>query len=283
MFNISYIAPDKQVDALNYLYEHKCARVLAGGTDLIAKWKKIGHPDMELLDIRNIEGFKEISAFEGWLFIGTAVTMDMVQYSDVIREKYPILAEAAGMVGSVQVRNMATIGGNSCNAAPSADTVLPLIVYDAEAVIVSKNAERRRPLKKFFLGPGKTILQQGELLKGFILPLPAPATYASFVKHSRRAGMDLATVGTAVKLSFEKGVIGDIKIALGAVGPVPIFIEALEQFIGLKLDGDAVERLARISEEQARPITDVRGSKEYRKDMVYEEVRSSLLKIAAAM
>jgi len=238
---------------------------------------------MKLVDIRHIDDFDKISICDGRLFIGAGATIEKVQYSNTVRNNFPILSEAASSVGSVQIRNMATIGGNSCNAAPSADTVLPLIVYDAEAVIVSKIAEKRCPLKKFFLGPGKTILQQGELLKGFILPLPAPATYASFVKHSRRAGMDLATVGTAVKLSFEKGVIGDIKIALGAVGPVPIFIEALEQFIGLKLDGDAVERLARISEEQARPITDVRGSKEYRKDMVYEEVRSSLLKIAAAM
>ena len=95
MFNITYFAPDKLSDALDYLSEHKKVRILAGGTDLIAKWKKIGHPDMDLLDIRNIENFKEISASENRLFIGAGATMDMVQYNDVIQEKFPILAKAA--------------------------------------------------------------------------------------------------------------------------------------------------------------------------------------------
>lgn len=277
MFNITYFAPDKLSDALDYLSEHKEVRILAGGTDLIAKWKKIGHPDMDLLDIRNIENFKEISASENRLFIGAGATMDMVQYNDVIQEKFPILAKAAGMVGSVQVRNMATIGGNSCNAAPSADTVLPLIVYDAEAVIVSKNAEKRCPLKKFFIGPGKTILQQGELLKGFSVPFHAKGSRAAFAKHSRRVGMDLATVGVAVDICLSGDTIVSAKVVLGAVGPIPIFVMGLEGFTGAKINDGVIREIALISADQAMPITDVRGSKEYRKDMVCENVKKCLL------
>ena len=276
MFNVTYFAPNNLSDALDYLSEHKDVRVLAGGTDLIAKWKKIGHPDMDLLDIRNIESFKEISQCENGLFIGAGVTMDTVQYSAVIVEQLPILAEAAGKVGSVQVRNMATIGGNICNAAPSADTVLPLIVYDAEAVIVSKNAEKRCPLKKFFVGPGKTILQQGELLKGVFVPYPAKESGAAFAKHSRRVGMDLATVGVAVDICLSDDTVGYVRVALGAVGPVPIFVKSLEKFTGAKIGDGVIEEIAVISADQAVPITDVRGSREYRKDMVYENVKKCL-------
>lgn len=282
MFNVTYFAPNKLSDALDYLSEHKGARILAGGTDLIAKWKKIGHPDMELLDIRNIENFKEISASESGLFIGAGATMDMIQYNEVILGKFPVLAEAAGKVGSVQVRNMATIGGNSCNAAPSADTVLPLIAYGAEAVIVSKNAEKRCPLKKFFVGPGKTILQQGELLKGFYVPYPSEASGAAFAKHSRRVGMDLATVGVAVNLELKNdGGLEKLTVALGAVGPTPIVVDSFTACIGEKLSEDLILKISEEAASAASPITDVRGSREYRMDMITENIKACLSKIAA--
>ncbi|MBR4401876.1 MAG: FAD binding domain-containing protein [Synergistes sp.] len=281
MFNISYFAPAKLSEALEYLYEHKEAKVLAGGTDLIAKWKKIGHPDMELLDIRNIENFAEISEGKDGLFIGAGAKMAAVQYNSAVNEKFPILAWAASVVGSVQVRNLATIGGNICNAAPSADTVTPLIVYGAEAVIVSKKGERRCLVKDFFTGPGKTVLQSGELLKGFVLPYPEKGSKAAFSKHGRRIGMDLATVGVAVNACVDGGKIKDVKVALGAVGPTPIYVTGLEKFAGAMANEAAAEEIAALAEKQAKPITDVRGTEEYRKDMVYENVRKCLKKAFA--
>ena len=283
MNNIHYVSPKTLEEALLYLSENPGVRVLAGGTDLVAKWKKSGFPDMSLMDIRNIKDFDSISETPEGIFIGAGATMAKVRYSETILSHFPILAEAAGKVGSVQVRNMATIGGNSCNAAPSADTVLPLLVYNAEAVIASKDNERRCPLCEFFLAPGKTVLEHGELLKGFFVPFCSKGVKTAFVKHSRRVGMDLATVGIAVKLNFNDAKeITEIAIALGAVGPRPISVCGLEKYIGKKLSKELILDISKEAAAEASPITDVRGSKEYRSDMLVENIRESISKISGA-
>lgn len=279
MNNIKYFLPKTIEEAVKYLTENSDAKILAGGTDLIVKWKKSGYPDMHLVDIRQIENFKEIVDDKEGFFIGAGATIEQVESSKSIKEVFPILSEAAGKVGSVQVRNLATIGGNSCNAAPSADTVLPMIVYEAEAVIVSELGERRCPIKDFFTGPGKTVMGPGEMLKGFVLPRPADGTTASFAKHSRRTGMDLATVGVAVKVCFKDAEkkSGDVTIALGAVGPVPIFVKGLEKFSGADLTLAAVrDEIAKYTCKQASPITDVRGTKEYRNEMIEHNIKDCI-------
>lgn len=281
MNNIKYFLPKTLEDAVKYLAENNDAKVLAGGTDLIVKWKKTGWPDMHLVDIRGIENFKEIKDIPEGMFIGAGASIEQVESCEKIKKEYPILSEAAGKVGSVQVRNLATIGGNSCNAAPSADTVLPMIVYGAEAVIVSVSGERRCPIKDFFTGPGKTVMGPGEMLKGFVLPKPKCCTKASFAKHSRRAGMDLATVGVAVKICLKKGEKSaeEITVALGAVGPVPISVKGLEKFYGKDLSSDKVlQEIAEFSFGQASPITDVRGSKDYRSKMIVQNVKDCICK-----
>ena len=220
----------------------------------------------------------QIQPKAGGLFIGATVTMTSLIESEEVRALYPALAEAAGRVGSVQVRNLATLGGNSCNAAPSADTVPPLIVYKAEAVI-SGSAERRCPLEDFFTGPGKSVLKNGEILKGFQLPPPAEFSAAAFVKHSRRPGMDLATVAVASGLSLDSqgGQVAGLRVVLGAVGPTPILVK------GLNLTGRSLDNWPPLIKEvceqailEARPITDVRGSREYRLAMVGESTAACL-------
>ena len=281
MNNIKYFLPKSLEEAVKYLSENSDAKVLAGGTDLVVKWKKTGCPDMHLMDIRSIDKFAEMNELSEGFFIGAGATIEQVESCEEIKANYPILSEAAGNVGSVQVRNLATIGGNSCNAAPSADTVLPLIVYGAEAVIVSSSGERRCTLKDFFVGPGKTVMEPGEMLKGFVLPKPKPCTTAAFAKHSRRAGMDLATVGVAVKVCLKKGEKSaeEISVALGAVGPVPVYVKGLEKFNGADLSSDNVlEEIAEFSIEQASPITDVRGSKDYRNKMIVQNVKDCIFK-----
>lgn len=281
MNNVRYFSPKTLKDALEYLSENPGVKVLAGGTDLVAKWKKSGFPDMSLMDIRNIASFDDITETPAGLFIGAGATMAKIRYSEVIQNNFPILAEAAGKVGSVQVRNMATIGGNSCNAAPSADTVLPLLVYDAEAVIASKDQERRCPLSEFFLAPGKTVLEQGELLKGFFVPFAHKGVKTAFVKHSRRVGMDLATVGIAVRLNFSDGLkLTEIAVALGAVGPRPILVSGVEKYVGKKLSKELILNISKDAASEASPITDVRGSKEYREKMLVENIRASICKIS---
>lgn len=271
MNNIGYYAPETISDAVALLSEVPDACVLAGGTDLIAKWKKSHFFDMNLVDIRNVRELSAVEEHEDGLFVGAGVMMDRVCENPKIGEYFPILAEAAGKVGSVQIRNLATIGGNSCNAAPSADTVLPLIAYGAEALIVSRTGERRCALRDFFTGPGKTVLRKWEILKGFLLAFPAAETSGVFVKHSRRPGMDLATVGVAAVSRKEGGKLTDIKVVLGAVGPVPICVSGLNAFVGEEL-GAVSGRIVDICTAAAKPITDVRGSREYRNEMVRRSV-----------
>lgn len=279
MNDIVYHTPYTMAEATALLANDPQARVLAGGTDLIAKWKKTHFFDMNLVDIRRIDELSIIEEREGKLFIGAGVTMNRIREDAAINEHFPILAEAAGKVGSVQIRNLATIGGNSCNAAPSADTVLPLIAYRAETSIVSCSGERKCALKDFFTGPGKTVLENGEILKGFSLAFPPAGTASAFVKHSRRPGMDLATVGVAMVLRKDGARLADIQAVLGAVGPVPIYVEGLETFIGEDI-GALSKRIADTCTAAARPITDVRGSKEYRTAMVRRSAALCLEKIA---
>lgn len=274
MNRIGYFAPSSIMEAVELLGVNERLRVIAGGTDLIVKWKKSRFQDMDIMDIRNIQELYEIKRFQEHLFIGAGLSMSSINESDSVLDGYPILAEAAGSVGSVQIRNMATIGGNVCNAAPSADTVLPLIVYRAEAVIVSKSGERSMPIEDFFVGPGKTIIKQGEMLKGLRIPNPPPRSAGHFMKHSRRAGMDLATVGVGMLLTLgENDTVKDLRIALGAVGPVPILVKKMPPIVGKSiLDKEIKELVVSAALLEASPISDVRGSKRYREEMIRENV-----------
>lgn len=278
MHNIIYYSPKYINDALKYLNENSDAKIIAGGTDIIARWKKINFPDMRLVDVKEIESFADISETESELFIGAGTKIETVHYSEKIINNLPILSKAAGMIGSVQIRNMATIGGNCCNAAPSADTALPLIVYGAKAVIASLDGEKHVPLQEFFKAPGKTVLSAGEILKGFYIPKQKKNSSAAFLKHSRRVGMDLATVGVAVNLTVdEKCNCQSIKIALGAVGPTPILIDATEIVKDSLLTENNMEAIAEFSAEKASPISDVRGTKEYRKAMIKENIKNCII------
>lgn len=274
MNNIVYYAPDCIAEAVELLDAHDTLRVLAGGTDLLVKWKKSRYFDMNLMDIRNIPELREIRFSGNCLFVGAAVSMNDVNESRDILESYPILAEAAGSVGSVQIRNMATIGGNICNAAPSADTALPLIVYKAEVIVISKSGERRMPIEDFFVGPGETVLRPGEMLKGLCIPAHPNLAAGHFIKHGRRVGMDLATVGVGMFLTIdETGTVKDLRVALGAVGPTPILVKGLASIIGDNIKTDGIrERLAAQALAEACPISDVRGSRQYREAMIYRNV-----------
>lgn len=274
MNNIVYYAPDSIAEAVGLLDADETLRVIAGGTDLIAKWKKSTRFDMKLMDIRNITELREIKPSGDCLFIGAGVSMSDISESQCILDSYPILAEAAGSVGSVQIRNMATIGGNICNAAPSADTALPLIVYKAEAVVISKSGEREVQIEDFFVGPGKTELEPGEMLKGICIP-PHPGRAAGhFIKHSRRVGMDLATVGAGMLLALDgTGTVEELRVALGAVGPTPILVKGLASIIGANVKIAGIrEQIAAQALAEARPISDVRGSGKYREEMIYRSV-----------
>jgi CO/xanthine dehydrogenase FAD-binding subunit len=269
-----YHAPTSLNEAISLLQEHgEGARALAGGTDLVVQMKenatKFPAPShiVSLLRVPELGGI-ESSESEG-LRIGAGVTMMDVAESAVIRERYPAIAEGARLVGSVQTMNMATLGGNLCNAAPSADIAPPLLAFEAEAVIVAPSGRRSVPLDGFFLGPGKTLLQPGELLAEVRVPAPPSGTGSAYDRHTPRKQMDIAVVGVAAVLTLASGRIERARVALGAVAPAPMRARQAEAALEGQAPTDEVfARAAEAAAEECSPISDVRGSAEFRRHIV---------------
>jgi CO/xanthine dehydrogenase FAD-binding subunit len=258
-------------------------KALAGGTDLLVQMKQGRLCPQALVSLRDVPGLSFIRLEEdGGLALGAATPLADIENSPEVKEKFPAIAEAASWIGSVQVRSRATVGGNLCNAAPSADMAPILIAHGATATITDGRAERVVLLKDFFTGPGQTVLGRGELLKAIAVP-PAPArSFAKYVKANRSA-MDIATVGVGVLAVFAPGfgpgatVVQDARLVLGAVAPTPIRATAAEQMlIGRNLDEDSISEVSLKAAEEARPISDVRASAEYRRALVETLSRRAL-------
>jgi carbon-monoxide dehydrogenase medium subunit len=223
-----------------------------------------------IVDLKKIRALRGIKANRKGLTIKAVTLMDEITSSPLVKRRYNIIAKAAAAVGSIQTRNRATLGGNLCNASPAADTAAPLIALSARACITSSRREREVPLEEFFLGPGITCLQPNELLKEIFVPSPAGRSGSSFQRCTRTA-MDIALVNCAVFLSLvpRRGIIGDIRIALGAVAPTPVRAQSAEDFLkGKNPDKDAIEEAADRAVSSASPIDDVRSSASYRREMV---------------
>jgi carbon-monoxide dehydrogenase medium subunit len=269
-----YHAPTSLNEAISLLQEHgEAARPLAGGTDLVVQMKenatKFAAPShiVSLLRVSELGGI-EYSETEG-LRIGAGVTMAKVAESQVIRERYAAIAEGAALVGSIQTMNMATVGGNLCNAAPSADIAPPLLAFEAEAVIVGPSGQRSLPLEEFFLGPGKTALPPGELLAEVRVPVPANGTGSAYDRHTPRKQMDIAVVGVGVVLTLAGEQIERARVALGAVAPTPVRAREAEGALEGRAPSDEVfARAAEIAATACSPIADVRGSAEFRRHIV---------------
>jgi CO/xanthine dehydrogenase FAD-binding subunit len=264
----NYLRPSSLSEALKLLGNYgKEAKVLAGGTDLIVGMKEKGLSPGYVIDIKGIKGLDGISydPKEG-LRIGTLATMNEVNASSCIREHYPFLSRAAGEVGSVQVRNRATIGGNLCNAAPSAETAPALLCLDAVLTVAGPKGERVVEIEEFFQGPGMTVLD-GEILTGIRIP-PVPRK-GIYIKHSPRNAMDIAVIGVAVAVNPGQGGWKEVRIALGAVAPTPVRVREAEELLTKKgRVKEAIEEAGRIAGKAASPILDVRASAEYRREMV---------------
>jgi carbon-monoxide dehydrogenase medium subunit len=208
--------------------------------------------------------------------LGPTTLQADVARSSLIQQLYPALAEAASWVGSVQTRNRATVVGNLCNASPAADTAPSLLSYGAQVKIASVQGERTIPLEEFFVGPGRTALQDHELVAEIILPAPQPHSGAAFFRRTRTA-MDIAVVCGAAMLQLTNGTCQNARIALGAVGPTPLRAARAEAVLrGQGISDQVVEEASRIASEEARPIDDVRSTAEYRREMVRVLTRRGL-------
>jgi carbon-monoxide dehydrogenase medium subunit len=249
------------------------AQPLAGGTDLLVELKEQLRRADCVVDIKKIPGIGAMSFDpQAGLRIGALVTAREIEISPVTAKYYPSLVQAARELGSIQVRNRATIVGNVCRASPSADTLPPLIADGAVVSIHGGQGTRSVPLEHFLTGPGKTVLKTDELVTEIVVPPPAPRTGKVYIKHGRRKAMELATVGVAVTLTGS-----DVRIVLGAVAPTPIRASAAEALLrGREIDPALIERAAQAALEESRPISNVRASAEYRREMVGVLTRRAL-------
>ena len=200
------------------------ARIVAGSTDFLIRWRQGVWNPQYVVDISSISGLKRISfSPRNGFRLGGLVTIRTVETYPVIRERYSALSAAASAFAGVQVRNLATVAGNVCNASPAGDMIPALLAFDAQCRIVGPSGEHWVPLDQFFTGPGSTILGQGEILAELRLPTPTRGTGSLYIKHSPRGAMDISTVGVASVISLKNGnrTCREAKIALGAVGPTP--------------------------------------------------------------
>ncbi|BAF59761.1 xanthine dehydrogenase, iron-sulfur clusterand FAD-binding subunit A [Pelotomaculum thermopropionicum SI] len=248
------------------------AKILAGGTDLIVAMKdKLIKPEY-LIDINGVEEFKGIFYEPGkGAVIGAATKIAEIEFSDLIKEKYFALHQAAGELGSSQVRHMATIGGNSCNASPAAETPTPLVALGAKVVIGSISGEREMPLEEFIVGNRKTALAEGEVLTKFVLPEPAPRSASRYMYMGRRDAMEIDCVNVAVNLELadDGETIKNIKFVMGSVSPRPLVSEGVPALLtGQKLSNVLLEKAAEAARGEAKPISDIRASAEYRREIV---------------
>ena len=253
-------------------------KVVAGGTDLLPQLKNGVLKPGWVVDLSAVAELRTISdAADGGLRIGASVTARELELDARVRSRFPALAESAAMVGSVQVRNLATLGGNLCNAAPSADMAPPLLALDAEAVIAGPSGQRRVPMASFFLGVRRTVLAPGELLLEIVVPAQGAHSGSNYLRHTPRRELDIAVVGVASQITLAGGKCTAARIALAAVAPVPLRATDAEQaLVGQPLTPQQIERAADLASGAARPIDDHRGSIEFRNHLVRVLTRRTL-------
>ncbi len=242
------------------------ARVLAGGTDLLIQMRS-GRAEPELLvDIKAIPEMRSIVAETGGFRVGAAVTcMELIE-NEAFAQAWPGIVDGVRLIGSIQVKGRATMGGNLCNASPAADSVPALIAAGAVVCIVGPQGRREALIEEFVAGPGKTTLASGELVVSFLLPLRAPHSGDAYLRFTPRTEMDIAVVGAAVNLTLDDtGVCSRARVSLGAVAERALLVpEAAAALIGTRVDEAALKRLAAAASAACRPIDDKRGTKDFR-------------------
>jgi CO/xanthine dehydrogenase FAD-binding subunit len=270
---INYETPKTIAEAVKLLAAHgEKARPLSGGTDLIIQLRAGTRRPEFVVDVKQIPELHRISfSLKDGLHLGAAVSCIEIHENADMRKYYPGLTEAAHLIGSLQIQSRASVGGNLCNGSPAGDATPALIALGAKARIVGPGGERTVPVETFITAPGRTVLQPGDLLVEFLIDAPAKHSSDAYLRFIPRNEMDIAVVGVGGALTLDLGDdrVVDARIALGAVGPTPIFAaEASKSLIGKKLDAAAIENAGRLATSVATPIDDMRGTAEFRRHIV---------------
>jgi CO/xanthine dehydrogenase FAD-binding subunit len=267
---MEYFAPKSLPEALSLLERYGDAKVIAGGTDVMVDIKYKEEPGC-LVNIKAIAGLRGIKESAGGVRIGPLTTIHEIESSALVRDKLPVLWEAAHQFASLQIRNTATIGGNICRASPSGETLSPLLVLEAQAGIAIGGRESVEPFTSFFAGPGKTSLGSKGLLTSIEIPFPAAASRSAYLKHAVRGAMDIAMVGVAVLITPDsaKNILQDVRIGLGAVAPTPLRARKTEALLrGKPVTATLLKDAAAMAASESSPIDDQRSSAEYRRWIV---------------
>ena len=274
MRQFNYLVPKTLDEAvsLNLSYGDR-AMYVAGGTDVLVKIKEGKMTPDFLISLKHIiaQDRPFLDHETGELFIGAFLTHRSIETSSMIRKNYPILHDAVSNIGSVQIRNVATIGGNLVNAVPSADGAIPFITLDAKAQIYGTKGKRTAELRRFFLGPGQCDLDSGEILTDLVIPPLAPRTGGAYVKHGRRSAMELPMLGAGVLISLEEDMAtcAKARICLGVAAPTPLrCIQAEKHLVGNAIDESSLVEAGKLAAEESKVRDSIRGVAWYRREMV---------------
>ncbi|HYM11834.1 MAG TPA: xanthine dehydrogenase family protein subunit M [Bryobacterales bacterium] len=278
MKRFDYAAPQSLEEAARLLASHPRALLLAGGTDLLVQLRS-GRKETDLvLDVKRLPELNAVSydAARG-LTIGAAVPCYRIYGDRAVRQAYPALAEVTSLIGGTQIQGRASIGGNLCNAAPSADCVPILIALRAACRIVGPGGAREIEVENFCTGPGRTVLKPGELLVSLHLPPPERHSGARYLRFIPRNEMDIAVAGAGAAVALEDGVFRSARLALAAVAPTPLFVrEAGEYLAGKPVNAESIHGAAEMAKAAAKPITDMRGTADYRRHLCAVLTRRAL-------
>ena len=242
------------------------AKYIAGGTDILWRIRQKAVVPDELISLRGIEGLRGIH-HNGGLFLGGMTLFRDIERDPAVARDYPALEQAASLLATPQIRNMATIGGNLCNAAPSADAAPPLLVMGAVLVLEGPGGQREVPIEQFFKGPGQTVMNNNEVLTQIRIPKLEPHTGSAFLKVGRLK-QDIAVVNAAALVVMEGKICRKCRVAFGAVAPVPLRLKGAEKIVeGEEIGPSLLDRVADMAEKEISPISDVRSTDEYRRVM----------------
>jgi carbon-monoxide dehydrogenase medium subunit len=268
---ITYESPKSLAQALSLLAAAgEKGRALAGGTDLIIQMRAGVRNPQQVVDVKNIPELQTIAfSPQDGLRLGAAVSCARITEDAVLKQQYPGLVEAAALIGSDQIQNRCSLGGNLCNGSPAADTTPVLIALGATCMISSSRGSRAVPVEQIVTAPGRTVLQPDELLVEFLIPAPKSHSSDCYQRFIPRNEMDIAVVGVGAAVTVEGGKFTAARIGLGAVAATPLLAkEAGDSLVGKPVNDESIAAAAVLAQKIATPITDMRGTVEYRKHMV---------------
>ena len=284
MYDIKALYEAESVeDAIRLMQEHPEAQIIAGGSDVLVQIREGRRAGVELVSIYGIDAMRGVTfEDEGAIRIGSLTSFSHIAASPIIQEKIPVLGEAVSLVGGPQIRNIGTIGGNTCNGVTSADSASTLFAWDAIVELTGPEGVRRLPIQEFYIKAGKVALQPAELQTAIIIPKKSYEGYhGNYIKYAMREAMDIANLGCSVNvlLSEDKQTIADVRIAYGVAGPIPMRVPSAEAAgKGQKICKETVEAFSKAVLEDIHPRDSWRAAKAFREHIAVEMAKRALSK-----